>query len=167
MDHDLQLKHPISDDYYSSNHHGHALLLSLFSVFAHKTLPGLHPFSPPVNVAQVYRYPFFIKRPRFAFRWSSSKLKGKITVWFFLRRVNQKEALLGFSLLSFQFSVATTSNKMSFSLAQASRSEFPRSLFPFRFLNFLFDDVWCCFPFTASSKSQPSFRSLFFSFFLF
>ena len=89
-------------------------------------------------------------------------LKGKITVWFFLRRVNQKEALLGFSLLSFQFSVATTSNKMSFSLAQASRSEFPRSLFPFRFLNFLFDDVWCCFPFTASSKSQPSFRSLFF-----
>ena len=53
---------------------------------------------------------------------SSSKLKGKITVWFFLRRVNQKEALLGFSLLSFQFSVATTSNTMSFSLAQASRS---------------------------------------------
>ena len=132
MDHDLQLKHPISDDYYSSNHHGHALLLSLFSVFAHKTLPGLHPFSPPVNVAQVYRYPFFIKRPRFAFRWSSSKLKGKITVWFFLLRVNQKEALLGFSLLSFQFSVATTSNTMSFSLAQASRSV------SFHVLSFLF-----------------------------
>ena len=108
MDHDLQLKHPISDDYYSSNHHGHALLLSLFL----PTKPS-RASTPSLLRSMLLKCTGVL---------SSSKLKGKITVWFFLRRVNQKEALLGFSLLSFQLSVATTSNTMSFSLAQASRS---------------------------------------------